>query len=59
MNIVRKLCDGFDHVRVDLYDIEGRIYFGEMTFTPASGYCKWYPDKYDFEIGKLWNLELK
>ena len=31
----------FKYVRVDLYDIEGEILFGEMTFTPASGYGKW------------------
>lgn len=31
--IATKLCKGFDHVRVDLYYIKNKIYFGEMTFT--------------------------
>lgn len=32
------LCAPFPFVRVDLYDVEGKIYFGELTFTPASGF---------------------
>lgn len=32
-----KLSAGFAYVRVDLYEIDNRVYFGEMTFTPASG----------------------
>lgn len=35
--IVSKLCDGFKFVRVDLYCVNDKIYFGEMTFTPCSG----------------------
>ena len=30
--ISRKLSEGIPHVRVDLYNVNGRIYFGEMTF---------------------------
>ncbi len=33
-----KLSNEFEFVRVDLYNINGKIYFGEMTFTPAAGY---------------------
>lgn len=32
--VVKKLCRGFDFVRVDLYEINGKPIFGEMTFTP-------------------------
>lgn len=32
-----KLSEGLSYVRVDLYEVNGHIYFGEMTFTPASG----------------------
>ena len=50
-NIAKKLSEGFIYVRVDLYEIDGKVYFGEMTFTPASGY---YPYKgtwtYDMDI---------
>lgn len=35
--IVEKLCEGFPHVRVDLYNIDGKIYVGEMTFFSNAG----------------------
>lgn len=56
IEIVQTLCSGFSHVRVDLYNIDGRIYFGEMTFTNGSGFEKIIPDQYDIELGQLWNL---
>lgn len=56
VKIVTILCQGFSHVRVDLYNISGKIYFGEMTFTNGSGYEKIIPDNYDFVLGKLWCL---
>lgn len=36
-DIASKLSAGFPYVRVDMYEIDGMVYFGEMTFTPASG----------------------
>lgn len=50
--IAEKLANGFPFVRVDLYDIDGRIYFGEMTFTPAKGTLIFDDDKTDFEQGE-------
>ena len=41
LRIARILSRGFRYVRVDLYNIDGEIKFGEMTFTPAAGYGKW------------------
>jgi hypothetical protein len=32
-------------VRVDLYEIKDKIYFGELTFTPAAGVCSYYTDE--------------
>lgn len=46
------LSKPFPFVRVDLYNINGRIYFSELTFTPAKGTLKFDDDKADFEIGK-------
>lgn len=40
VNIVRILAKDYDHVRVDLYYIKGKIYFGELTFTNGGGYEK-------------------
>lgn len=37
LQIARTLSRDFDFVRVDLYNVDGRIYFGELTFTPANG----------------------
>lgn len=34
--LVRKLSVGFEHVHVDLYNVKGRVYFGDLTFTPAA-----------------------
>lgn len=58
VEIASLLCVGFSHVRVDLYNINGKIYFGEMTFTNGSGYERIVPDEYDFKLGKLWNIDL-
>ena len=46
----------FPHVRVDLYNVEGNIMFGELTFFNASGYMKYDPDEFDIEIGAKWQL---
>lgn len=46
------LAKPFPFVRVDLYNINGKIYFSEMTFTPAKGTLILDDDKCDYEIGK-------
>ena len=56
VNLAEKLCKGFSHVRVDLYNVNGKIYFGEMTFTNASGFEKITPNDYNLMLGKLWKL---
>lgn len=43
-------------LRVDLYEIGGKVYFGELTFFPDSGYGKWTEDKYDNIIGDYLKL---
>jgi len=37
ISIAEKLSEDFKFVRVDLYNIDGKIYFGELTFTPRGG----------------------
>lgn len=49
--IAEKLAKPFPFVRVDLYNIKGKIYFGEMTFFPGSGFWKITPEKYDKMFG--------
>lgn len=57
--IVRTLSAGFAHVRVDLYETGGRIYFGEMTFTSGAGLVKTDPLEKAVEIGNLWDIHKK
>ena len=54
LEISKKLSEDFDYVRVDLYEVEGKIYFGELTFTDGSGYDILQPNKYDVEWGTYW-----
>ncbi|MGY2735460.1 ATP-grasp fold amidoligase family protein [Sphingomonas sp. UYP23] len=49
-----RLSDGRDFVRVDLYEIDGRPLFGEMTFYPGSGLDPFSPVSLDAEFGALW-----
>lgn len=51
-HIAETLAAPFPYVRVDLYDINGKIYFSEMTFTPAKGTLILDDDQADFEMGK-------
>lgn len=51
VEVARKLSADFPHVRVDLYNIDGKIYFGELTFYDGSGYFHYDPDKFDYEVG--------
>ena len=37
LDVARKLSKDFDFVRVDLYEVDGEVYFGELTFTPFNG----------------------
>ena len=50
-NYAALLSADFPFVRVDLYNVNGRIYFGELTFFPSSGYGKFHPDEFDFTLG--------
>ena len=54
--ICRKLADTKSFVRVDLYVIDDKSYFGELTFYPASGMLPWTTEEADKEIGKYLKL---
>jgi hypothetical protein len=58
VDLSKRLCQGFSHVRVDLYNVDGKIYFGEMTFTNGSGFEKIHPHKYNLMLGDLWKLPI-
>ena len=56
IEIASILAKGFPAVRVDLYVVEDKIYFGELTFFPWSGYVVFDPDQFDFEAGEKFVL---
>ena len=51
ISIGKRLSEDFPYTRVDLYNIEGKVVFGEITFYPWSGYVKFTPDDFDFKLG--------
>lgn len=59
IKIASKLSEDFPFVRVDLYNIDGTIIFGELTFFPGSGYLDFKPDEFDFKLGKQFILPKK
>ena len=56
-SIAEKLSSGHKFLRVDLYNVEGKIYFGELTFYPASGYGKFTPEEWDERLGDLIRIQ--
>jgi len=50
------LAAGFDFMRVDLYDVEDGLYFGELTPYPGGGLSRFVPRDLDFELGSYWRL---
>ena len=58
LDICKILSKPFPQVRIDLYEIGGKIYFGEMTFTSAGGYDDEIPNDLDVEMGEKMNLPL-
>lgn len=55
-NIAKDLCQPFQFVRVDLYQANGKVYFGELTFFPAGGAPDFVPIEYDQIVGDMWTL---
>lgn len=57
--LARILSKGTPFLRVDFYQINGRVYFGELTFYPSSGFIKFYPEEYDKTMGDMLKIEAK
>lgn len=54
--LAEKLAEPFPFVRVDFYSVQGKIYFGELTFHPTSGFGRFSPPHYDLDMGKKLDL---
>ena len=57
VDLAKKLSNEFPFVRVDLYNINGTIYFSELTFIPTGGMMKLKPKDIIYEWGNLLNLK--
>ena len=52
----RKLTTGVPQLRVDFYEVNGKVYFGELTFSHFGGIVPFYPAKWDETFGSWINL---
>ena len=59
IEISKTLSSDFDFVRVDLYEVNEKVYFGELTYTPESGVIHGYVDSFDSEKGKLLHIDVQ
>ena len=59
LNVCDRLSEDTNYVRVDLYYIKGKIYFGELTFIPGAGYSKFQPDSANLLWGEYMGDEFK
>lgn len=59
IKIAESLSAPFPHARIDLYNQDERILFGEITFFDGSGYMTFEPDEFDFIMGKEFVLPEK
>lgn len=56
ISLAEKLSANEPFLRVDLFNVNGNIYFGELTFYPASGMLPWTTEEADMKIGKYLKL---
>ena len=58
IQLAEKLSKNIPFLRVDFYQINGKIYFGELTFFPAAGFAKFEPEEWDEKLGELIDLSV-
>lgn len=56
IELSRTLSKKLGHVRVDFYEVNGKIYFGELTFYHFSGFMPFEPAKWDEIFGEYFNF---
>lgn len=59
LDLARKLANDVPHLRVDLYEVNGKVYLGELTFAEESGFAEFKPDKWNYIIGNWIKLPSK
>lgn len=59
IEIAKKLSNGIPFLRVDLYEINGHVYFGELTFCPCAGMMPFEPKSADRTVGDMLDISYK
>ncbi|MBQ7257020.1 MAG: glycosyl transferase [Abditibacteriota bacterium] len=59
ISLAEELAKDIPFVRVDMFNVEGRIYVGEFTFYPSNGFLSYKPEEYDEIIGSYLTLPEK
>lgn len=57
VEIAEKLSKGFPELRVDLYNINGKIYFGELTFTSQGGFMDYFTPEFNKMLGEKFSIK--
>lgn len=56
LEIASALGAGWDFIRIDLYAVDGEVWFGEYTPYPGGGLLRYRPSEFDLESGQYWRL---
>ena len=56
VTLAEKLSKNIPQVRIDFYEVNGRVYFGEATFFHWSGFVPFEPEEWDYKIGQMIDL---
>lgn len=56
IRLSEELSKGIPYVRSDFYETNGKLYFGELTFFPGSGFEEFTPEEWDIKLGQLIKL---
>lgn len=59
LEVSRKLSESLPFMRVDLYEISGKVYFSELTLDPCGGYSPFEPENWDLKLGEMLKLPEK
>ena len=57
VEIAEKQSKGLPELRVDLYNIDGKIYFGELTFTSQGGFMDFYTPEFNKMLGEKFSIK--
>lgn len=57
ISVAEKLSNGFPELRVDMYIVQGRVYFGELTFTSQGGFMDFYTPAFNLQLGSMFSID--